>query len=1696
MKILVAIFLLLSSVVFTQYGNEWIDYSQQYYYFPVVEDGVYRVTKQELKDTGMDVDNIDPRNIQLFARGDEQFVLIEGENDGAFDDGDYLEFYAEHNDGYLDSLLYDDPKHQVNPFFSIYNDTIKYYVTWNNSVNNKRYEVINDANTSGITPITYHKREYLHNYGTETEYHFGPQSSAGTEKVGFGEGEGFVSTKNYKGNGRVESVDLGAISTSEGLTYDFEAVVIGQSNDLNFNPDHNTEITVNGDLIGDLLYDNREMVTFNHTGSMSDLTSFFDISLISDATYPSTIDTWSVAFFKMKYYHQSDFTNDSEFKIYLDDYVGGKAYVELTNYDNQSSISIFYDLTNGKKINIQNAVTPFVLVANSGNEKECFISNESLIKSVSYIKPVGSQGNAASFIDYSSLSHDYLIISHSDFIATAQDYAAYRQSTGYNPIVVDVEELYHQFGEGVFRHPHAIRRFCEYTEEDWLVDPEFLLIVGKGVFDNGSYTISRSTRSNVGNNFVPTYGSPGSDQMFTAGLENNFPGDYKPSMATGRISCVNETQFSDYLTKVIANEGQDPAIWMKNVLHFAGGSSESESQTFVTFLNQMKELIEDTLFGGNVRTFVKYDTNPMTVDVGDSLRQVIEEGVSIMNFMGHASGTNFDYAIDDPNSYANEGKNPLYMGVSCSVGNMYGRYAGSGIETYVNAGERGAIGFIASSTVSIASYGNQLVSNLYEQFSGQSYGEGVGVGMIEAIDAIQSNNDLTKNTALTMNLHGDPAYVVNMFDKPDYTIYSDVSNTSPTVYTIPSVVTTEVDSFDVVIEIANIGRAINTTFWVSVTRSYPGIGLADTTYQVQVGNVFYKDTIMVRMPVDFINGVGINSINVQLDFFEEVDELDNVTNNNLTDFSVVISTGSLIPIYPYEYAVIDDPVTSLVASTGDVFAPNRDFVFQIDTTDEFNSTSHFNEYHVNQSGGVVEWDVYSNPDLMALLPSSIDSIVYFWRVSLDTNETIDGEYSWRESSFQYINSKQGWGQDHFRQFKNNSFDLLKYNYNFYDWQFGDNLKRLLFKTNRYGGSNIWNVGYWVDNLQRHSGVVSPAPWIHVGVLDGKSLDSWSVYDYDFDQWNLPGSGNTVRDGWNTQAFMYTTANYADMFNVFDAAETGDYLFYFTRKGVGMNTWSDAAKDELGAYGVDTTLTNYQIDSLGNPNINLSVIFFGKKGSPELTKTVMGGHYNDFIELDTAVASTWNQGEMISTVIGPSSEWRELYWKADMISGENAIDDSINLEVIGLDLAGEEQVMFDSIVTTAAVIDLNNRINADAYPYMKLRSSFSDTTNNTPLQMDYWHVLYDEIPEVALNPQLGMVIPDSITQEGFDYTFTYSVENISNTDMDSIQVKYWITDRDNNLVVNTFLLFEPLKAGEFFTDTISISTFGLVGGNSIWIEVNPYDGPTAWQAERYHFNNLANWQFEVIPDNENPLLDVSFDGVHILNGDVISPIPKILIKLDDDNEFLALNDTSLFELYVTYPDDISVLPTRIYFSTSENPQNLIFTPASLPDNEATIEFNPIFNQNGDYTLLVRGKDRSANISGSGEDGVYDYRIDFEVINESRVTGVLNYPNPFSTYTQFVFTLTGSEIPDQFSIRIMSINGKVVKEITIEELGNLQIGRNVTEYRWDGTDNFGDRLGNGVYFYKVFIGSNGDSFDQKKSGADQYFNNGFGKLYIMR
>ena len=124
------------------------------------------------------------------------------------------------------------------------------------------------------------------------------------------------------------------------------------------------------------------------------------------------------------------------------------------------------------------------------------------------------------------------------------------------------------------------------------------------------------------------------------------------------------------------------------------------------------------------------------------------------------------------------------------------------------------------------------------------------------------------------------------------------------------------------------------------------------------------------------------------------------------------------------------------------------------------------------------------------------------------------------------------------------------------------------------------------------------------------------------------------------------------------------------------------------------------------------------------------------------------------------------------------------------------------------------------------------------------------------------------------------------------------------------------------------------------------------------------------------------------------------------------------------------------------------------------------------------------------------ISFEVINKSTITEIINYPNPFSTSTRFVFVLTGSQVPDQFKIQILTVSGKVIREITEDEIGPVHIGRNVSQYAWNGTDEFGDPVGNGVYVYRTIVKINGEDIEHRNSNADNFFKKGFGKMYLMR
>ena len=112
------------------FGNEWINPSQEYLAIKVAEDGIYRVSYDELSAaTQTNLSSVNPDNFQLFYRGKEQYIHVQLKG-SAFQSGDYIEFFGKKNRGEIDRPLFREPEDQVNTTHAIFSDTSVYLLTW------------------------------------------------------------------------------------------------------------------------------------------------------------------------------------------------------------------------------------------------------------------------------------------------------------------------------------------------------------------------------------------------------------------------------------------------------------------------------------------------------------------------------------------------------------------------------------------------------------------------------------------------------------------------------------------------------------------------------------------------------------------------------------------------------------------------------------------------------------------------------------------------------------------------------------------------------------------------------------------------------------------------------------------------------------------------------------------------------------------------------------------------------------------------------------------------------------------------------------------------------------------------------------------------------------------------------------------------------------------------------------------------------------------------------------------------------------------------------------------------------------------------------------------------------------------------------------------------------------------------------
>src|SRR5690606_39157197 len=114
--------------------------------------------------------------------------------------------------------------------------------------------------------------------------------------------------------------------------------------------------------------------------------------------------------------------------------------------------------------------------------------------------------------------------------------------------------------------------------------------------------------------------------------------------------------------------------------------------------------------------------------------------------------------------------------------------------------------------------------------------------------------------------------------------------------------------------------------------------------------------------------------------------------------------------------------------------------------------------------------------------------------------------------------------------------------------------------------------------------------------------------------------------------------------------------------------------------------------------------------------------------------------------------------------------------------------------------------------------------------------------------------------------------------------------------------------------------------------------------------------------------------------------------------------------------------------------------------------------GPHTVKIKIWDVHNNSNEKSIDFVVTENDDF------KIDRVINYPNPFTTHTDFYFEHNQSYSFLNVLIQVYTVSGKLVK--SINTVSNTDGFRN-EPIAWDGRDDFGDRLATGVYVYKISV-----------------------------
>ncbi len=1243
---------------------------------------------------------------------------------------------------------------------------------------------------------------------------------------------------------------------------------------------------------------------------------------------------------------------------------------------------------------------------------------------------------------------DYIVITHPNFLPSAQKLALFWSEEGLKTKVVTTDEIFNAFDYGS-NEPEAIRRYLNYAYYNYSGTPPGLVtLLGNASWDP-KFNLSISFQKS----FVPTYGDPASDSYFVLPESDNDL-DSLPLMMISRIPIASEAAAETYIAKLLEYETEPPAQWNNHFLYISGGNAGSEHldfdatiASFTNTLNAPPTNTQDTVID---RTDFSGGVDPSHIG---QIENLLLTGQSVMYFAGHGATFTSDVAFPDASVLQNKGLYPLLVTLTCRTG-AFAEPDEIGVnQSYIEAQEAGSVQAYGTTGFGEAGYDALLTQNwinLMQAFdSTHDTTRPESMNMLEMLTASKieashygfgGNGGISHNEALQNSMLGDAAIGFTLRPQPEFAVYSNEVHGYTLSDSIPQTAFSVSDSIMTIKAlIHNYGYAADRPVVVRITDEGPS-GFPTTRFDTLLG---LNNSIFVSTAFGLnAQSIGLHRITILIDPDRNFPE-ESYRPDDSTSIQIQVNGLSTTAFFPYEgeRGICDIGPNSVhfivLAPSGSI--ANDEIELELDTTKAFSNPLADRKTNIG-SGYYVTFDI---PVPSSPVPVSS---VYWWRTRVvhSNGDTT----SWQYATFSTASSAKPefsyTSQEQLASTIVNGLALDTRGMLYLPQEDTMHLKALSHGLNDitlgqtfapYAQVFLNNIPIWQDTALLSNGSIFDNGFVVlVWTPDGSQIETANEFEMPWDSIGFPHYEDSM-------AFIFNS--------VLTAIPQSRRVMVLTVGSVDFqNNFFPAVQAQMQSLGSATGMSPMGYD--------WSYALIGMKGSaPGTAKEAFAGDGSTgAVAFDTIItAGTSGFAETPYTAV--AKNYGALTWTGDPIVSGN----DISFTVLGSRRDGSGVDNIDNFKASSGNSFSLANIDPRIYDRLGVQIGFTRTTNTSASPaLSEIALQYDPAPEFIFASDSISCTPH-IVNTGGTTVANYTASTLTCTPGDSVLVM--LVRQSQGHTDTPVVHLEQIAGHALLQLSDTLQTQNELGNATLTAILNPGEA----QNEQLLFNNSINGSYSITRDTMAPSGDILF-------VDSTDHIPQ---HISADCGYISSRSTIQIQLLSNNPlRDTSSSSITAYFLDESN-SNVVYTVSYSAPNGFNVQFQPFpvgplqpqltltpstpFSA-GTWLMKAFLRDASGNTD--------TIQQCFTVSDVNGIEEVMNYPNPFKEKTDFTFVLK-SDAPADIKIVVYTIAGRKIRTLTPKL---LHAGFNAVE--WDGRDERGNEVANGTYLYRVVInGTNGDT-----------------------